>query len=167
MAGQVKLSVKKQNVYVAGGEGYITRAVRYSTIDSDSVLEYAALNSGINRAQIAASVEAVLQTFENFLCNGHSVQLPRIGNFRFGVNASFASTEDEGGADAVTRRKVYFTPSSYLKGLLEDVSLSTEDSDEDEDEDTSTDDTEDEEDTDTDSTDTGSDTDTGSNGSDD
>ena len=167
MAGQVKLSVKKQNVYVAGGEGYITRAVRYSTIDSDSVLEYAALNSGINRAMIAASVEAVLQTFENFLCNGHSVQLPRIGNFRFGVNASFASTEDEGGADAVTRRKVYFTPSSYLKGLLEDVSLSTEDSDEDEDEDTSTDDTEDEEDTDTDSTDTGTDTDTGSDSSDD
>ena len=165
MAGQVKLSVKKQNVYVAGGEGYITRAVRYSTIDSDSVLEYAALNSGINRAMIAASVEAVLQTFENFLCNGHSVQLPRVGTFRFGVNASFASTEDEGGADAVTRRKVYFLPSSYLKGLLEDISLSTEDSDE-EDEDTSTDDTEDE-DTDTDSTDTGTDSDSGSNGSDD
>ena len=155
MAGQVKLSVKKQTVYVAGGEGYITRAIRYSTIDSDSVLEYAALNSGINRAMIAASVEAVLQTFENFLCNGHSVQLPRIGNFRFGVNANFASTEDEGGADAVTRRKVYFTPSAYLKGLLDDISLSTEDSDEDEDEDTSTD--TDDEDTDSDTTDTGSD----------
>ena len=93
---------------------------------------------------IAASVEAVLQTFENFLCNGHSVQLPRIGNFRFGVNASIADSEDEGGADVVTRRKIYFVPSAYLKGLLEDVSLSTEDSDEDEDsssDDTSSDDT--------------------------
>ena len=142
MAGQVKLSVKKQYVYVAGGDAYVTRAVRYSTIDSDSVLEYAALNSGINRAMIAASMEAVLQSFENFLCNGHSVQLPRIGNFRFGVNASIADSEDEGGADVVTRRKIYFVPSAYLKGLLEDVSLSTEDSDEDEDsssDDTSTD----------------------------
>ena len=165
MAGQVKLSVKKQNVYVAGGEGYITRAVRYSTIDSDSVLEYAALNSGINRAQIAASVEAVLQTFENFLCNGHAVQLPRIGIFRFGVNASFASTEDEGGADAVTRRKVYFLPSVYLKGLLEDISLATEDTDDEEDEDSSTTTDEETDSEDTDSTDT--DSDSGSDSSDD
>ena len=161
MAGQVKLSVKKQYVHVIGDDAYVTRAVRYSTIDSDSVLEYAALNSGINRAMIAASMEAVLQSFENFLCNGHSVQLPRIGNFRFGVNATIADSEDEGGADVVTRRKIYFVPSAYLKGLLEDVSLSTEDSDEDEDSDTTdTSSNTNSSDTVTDTdTDTGSDTD--------
>ncbi|MCH5176834.1 MAG: hypothetical protein J1F25_02345, partial [Prevotellaceae bacterium] len=58
---------------------YITSPVHYSRIDSDALMEAAARNSGINEATIYAGMKAVLNEFENFLMNGHPVQVPLLG----------------------------------------------------------------------------------------
>ena len=64
-----------QRVAILNKEGYVSRAVTYSKIDGEDVLEYAAQNSGINQAQLSAAMYAIRQSFVNFLLNGHSVEL--------------------------------------------------------------------------------------------
>ena len=131
--GQIKLKVKKQYCEVANKKGYVTRATRYSRISAREVVEYAAQNSGINRGQLMAAMYALEQSFENFLCNGHSVEFAELGTFRISVQAKLGDTAAEAGADAVRKRRIIYRPSVQLKRLVDDITLevqSTEDDDE-------------------------------------
>lgn len=137
----IRLKTSSQYLSVISASKVITRSVTYSKISADDVLDRAAENSGINRGQLSASMHAILQTFRNFVCNGHSVELPELGTFRFSVNATAADSEDEAGAAMVYRRKVLYTPSKKVKNDLENISLSvvssTADEEDDEEEDSS------------------------------
>lgn len=124
--GTIKLKVQRQRLAALNRYAYVTRPRRYSRIDADDLLRYASQNSGINRGQLAASLYAFQQEFENFLCNGHSVELPTLGTFRFSVRAYASDTAGGGGADAVWRRKIIFRPSPYVCRLLEELNLETE-----------------------------------------
>ena len=72
----MKVNAAFQRVAILKKEGYVSRAVTYSKIDGEDVLEYAAQNSGINPGQLSAAMYAIRQSFINFLMNGHSVELP-------------------------------------------------------------------------------------------
>lgn len=102
---------------------YVTSAVHYHRIESEDLLEAAARNSGINEATIYAGMKAVLNEFENFLLNGHSVQVPLLGTFRASVNAKGVDTNEEAGAQTVYRRRIIYTPSKKLKEKLNNMSL--------------------------------------------
>lgn len=123
----VRLKAATQYIAAANKNMVVTRMVTYSKISADDVLDRAAENSGINRGQLAASMHAILQTFRNFVCNGHSVELPELGTFRFSINAHAVETDnaDEAGADQVYRRKVIYHPSTKVKSDLEAINLST------------------------------------------
>ena len=84
---KMKVNAAFQKVAILKKEGYVSRAVTYSKIDGEDVLEYASQNSGINPGQLSAAMYAIRQSFINFLLNGHSVELPGVGIFRVGVNA--------------------------------------------------------------------------------
>lgn len=122
----VRLKTATQHIATVGKDMVVTRMVTYSKISADDVLDRAAENSGINRGQLAASMHAILQTFRNFVCNGHSVELPELGTFRFAINAYAVETDnaDSAGAEQVYRRKVIYHPSTKVKSDLEDISLS-------------------------------------------
>lgn len=137
--GKVYLKSNKQYLPSLSEDRYLTRAVTYSKISGDDVLDYAEMNSGINRGQLAASMHAIVQSFYNFVCNGHSVELPEVGIFRFGVNAKSVENEDESGAEQVYRRKVLYRPSTKIKSYLNSMSLVKMGDDEDEDADTDSD----------------------------
>lgn len=124
--GNIILKVARQQMGALGRTGYMTRANRYSRINANEVIRMAALNSGINPGQMAAAMYAVEQTFANFLCNGHSVELLDVGTFKFSVNARLGETAEQAGAEAVYRRKILFRPSTHVKQLLSDVVLQTE-----------------------------------------
>ena len=49
---KMKVNAAFQRVAILDKEGYVSRAVTYSKIDGDEVLELAAQNSGINQAQL-------------------------------------------------------------------------------------------------------------------
>lgn len=123
--GIIKMKVQRQRLAALNRYAYVTRPCRYSRIDAEDLISYASQNSGINRGQLAASLYAFQQEFENFLCNGHSVELPALGSFRFSVRAHASDTAEGGGAAAVWRRKIIFRPSPYVCRLLAGLSLET------------------------------------------
>ena len=122
----MKVNAAFQRVAILNKEGYVSRAVTYSKIDGEDVLEYAAQNSGINQAQLSAAMYAIRQSFVNFLLNGHSVELPGVGIFRVGVNAKMVDEATKVSVDQIYRRKIHFLPSTVLKDRLTRISFSTD-----------------------------------------
>ena len=122
----MKVNAAFQRVAILNKEGYVSRAVTYSKIDGEDVLEYAAQNSGINQAQLSAAMYAIRQSFVNFLLNGHSVELPGVGIFRVGVNAKMVDEATKVSVDQIYRRKIHFLPSTALKDKLIRISFSTD-----------------------------------------
>ena len=132
---KVWLKSKLQNLAMKKKEAYVTRSVTLPRIDKDQLLERAADNSGINRGIIYAAADAITREFENFIMNGHSVEIPLVGSFRFGVNAKATDTEAEAGAAQVYRRKIHYLPSKALWRKLQQVSLIEQPEPEDDEED--------------------------------
>ena len=131
---KILLKSKKQNIACKKYERYVTRSVTLPRIDKDELLSRAADNSGIRKGTIYAAADAICNEFKNFLLNGHSVELPLIGSFRFGVNAKVSETAQEAGADTVYRRKIKYVPNAQLKRQLQAVNLIGQDEDSDADE---------------------------------
>lgn len=126
--GKIVLKVNYQRVAVKDKRAYVTRAVTYSRITKDMLLERAAANTGIRRGTLYQAMDAVVNEFENFLMNGHSVELPLLGTFAFGVKAKISDTPEDAGAAKVYRRKLLYRPSVQLKTLVKGVSLDGGDS---------------------------------------
>ena len=122
----MKVNAAFQKVAILKKEGYVSRAVTYSKIDGEDVLELAAQNSGINQAQLSAAMYAIRQSFINFLLNGHSVELPGVGIFRVGVNAKMVDEAAKVSVDQIYRRKIHFLPATALKDKLIRISFSTD-----------------------------------------
>ena len=122
----MKVNAAFQRVAILKKEGYVSRAVTYSQIDGEDVLEYAAQNSGINPGQLSAAMYAIRQSFINFLLNGHSVELPGVGIFRVGVNAKMVDEASMVSVDQIYRRKIHYLPSIDLKNRLTRISFSTD-----------------------------------------
>ena len=121
--GKVVLKTNLQMIALKKKDAWVTRSVTYSRIDADELLNRAAANSGIRRGIIYQAADAINNEFANFLMNGHSVELPLIGTFRFGVNAHVADTEEAAGADKVYRRKLIYRPSTELRRLALNVNF--------------------------------------------
>lgn len=102
---------------------YVTSPVRYNRITDDALLEAAARNSGINEATIYAGMKAVLNEFENFLLNGHPVQVPLLGSFRVSFNAKGVDVNEDAGVQTIYRRRILFRPSTRLKSKLQAMSI--------------------------------------------
>ncbi len=120
---RVWLKSKLQNLAMKKKEAYVTRSVTLPRITGDQLLERAADNSGISRGIIYAAADAINNEFQNYIMNGHSVEIPLVGSFRFGVNAKATDTEAEAGAGQVYRRKIHYVPSKELWRQLQQVSL--------------------------------------------
>ena len=120
---KVWLKSKLQNLAMKKTEAYVTRSITLPRIDNDTLLERAAANSGIRRATIFSAAEAIFNEMENFLLNGHSIEVKPLGTFRFGVNAHATDTEQESGAGQVYRRKILYRCSKDLWRKLQQVTL--------------------------------------------
>ena len=120
---KVWLKSKLQNLAMKKKEAYVTRSITLPRIDKDTLLARAADNSGIRRGVFYQAVDALCNEFKNFLMNGHSVEVPEVGSFRFGVNAKATDTEAEAGAGQAYRRKIHYVPNKSLWRMLQQVSL--------------------------------------------
>lgn len=120
---KVILKSNLQNLAFKKESAYVTRAVAYTTIDSEAFLDRVKDNSGIDKGTVYAVADAIAKEFRNFIANGHTVSVPGIGHFRFVVNAKAAATAEEAGAGKVYRRKVVYTPVKALKTILKNTTL--------------------------------------------
>lgn len=120
---KIWLKTKLQNLAMKKKEAYVTRSITLPRIDNDQLLERAAANSGIRRATVFSAAEAIFNEMENFLLNGHSIEVKPLGTFRFGINAKATDTEAEAGAGQVYRRKIHYRPAKDLWRKLQQVTL--------------------------------------------
>lgn len=124
--GKINLKSKRQYVQVLGRDAYLTRSMTYSKIDSDQLLERAADNSGVSKGLIYTAMDAVMREFRNFLLNGHSVQLPELGTFRFSIRCKAVDSAELVDANNVNGRHILFKASPALTALVKAVNLSTD-----------------------------------------
>lgn len=120
----IKVNHNKRLVKFVNKELYIAQPSIYSTIKSDDLMKRALDNSSLTVGKFYRAIYAVVNEFKNFLMNGHSVEVPNLGTFRFSVRAKAVEDAKDAGARQVTQRKIIFTPSKDLKESLKKVSLS-------------------------------------------
>ena len=126
--GKIVVKAQQQNVYNIDGKGntgkaYVLRPVRYSTMRQNDIVDYCMKNSLVPRAYITAAVVAFVQCIENFLLNGHSVELPGLGIFYLTSNGISTTDMNECGLRQVDSLKVRFTPSPDLKASVASVEM--------------------------------------------
>ena len=123
---QILLKTNYRKLGILDEKKYLTTALRYSTISVDDLIKYAAENSGLSKANVAAVFYALAQQIEQFACNGHSIQLGKLGTLYLTANTKAADTEKEAGANAVESLCIRFRQSKYLRDMVNsNVSLST------------------------------------------
>ena len=123
---QILLKTNYRKLGILDEKKYLTTALRYSTISVDDLIKYAAENSGLSKANVAAVFYALAQQIEQFACNGHSIQLGKLGTLYLTANTKAADTEKEAGANAAESLCIRFRQSKYLRDMVNsNVSLST------------------------------------------
>ena len=99
--------------------------VYYSQIGKDETIECAARNSQIPRAYMEQVYDALVTEIKNFVMNGHSIQLDRLGTFSAAIQfrPGVAKREDVT-ANGITKVAFRFRPSaSMMKYFNNSVSL--------------------------------------------
>ncbi|MBQ9640472.1 MAG: hypothetical protein IJV06_02800 [Bacteroidaceae bacterium] len=121
--GNLVSRAKRQFIKVANRQGYVQRAVRYTTIDHEQFLEHAAADTGISEAVLSGVARAICHQLKQMLLNGHSVEFPGVGYFRFGINAKAVENAEDVSADLVKRRKILFVLNADMQERLRRVSV--------------------------------------------
>lgn len=128
--GKISLKSNFQRIAIKDKSAFVTRVITYSRISSDELIDSAARNSAIPKGHVGASCEAVMNEFQNYLLNGHSVEIPHLGTFRLSVSCKSVDKAEDVSANNIYRKKVLFAPSPNLKRLLRSCSFEMQDVDE-------------------------------------
>ena len=75
------------------------------------------------RGVVKMVIDGLIDTLNMDLDKGYSVQLGDFGCFRPGLNAKSQAGSEDVDANTVYRRKIIFTPGSYFKEMLSDVTV--------------------------------------------
>lgn len=116
--GQIKLKAQEKRIAYKDATFIVTSSETYSKISSEQIIQYASENSGVPKAQMASAFYALSQTVEQFLLNGHSLELLNLGSLYFSVSAKAVENEEDAGAKAVRRLSIKFRQSKKLRDLI-------------------------------------------------
>ena len=100
-------------------------AVYYSQIGKEDTIECASRNSQIPRAYMEQIYDALVTEIKNFVMNGHSIQLEKLGTFSAFIQyRPGADTREGATAKGITKVAFRFRPSASLKKYFDNsVSL--------------------------------------------
>ena len=116
--GQIKLKAQEKRIAYKDATYIVTTSETYSKIPAELIIYYASENSGIPKAQMASAFYALSQTVEQFLLNGHSLELLNLGSLYFSVSAKAVENEEDAGAKAVKRLSIKFRQSKKLRDMI-------------------------------------------------
>jgi len=139
---KIYLRTKKQNVAIKKKEMYITRAIRYSTINKAALAGMMATDTGLPRGVVLAVWAAVEKQMVQMVMNGHGINLEGLGIFAPDINAYAVDDAPQPvpgggtlpakewlrqfGVTKVYRRKFRFYPDKPLWRKLQRVELEME-----------------------------------------
>lgn len=126
--GKIVVKAQQQNVFNKDKSGevskaYVLRPIRYSTMNSNDILDYCVKNSIVPKAYISASMVALSQCIENFLLNGHSVEFPNLGIFSLSSLGISESDLKKTGVAQLHKLRVRFLPCRQLRTVIERVNV--------------------------------------------
>ena len=134
---------RNNNAYSRAYRKYYGRVRQSTLIDSEALCEHVALDSGIERTQVAIIFDAIAKQMKDQLCNGHPIKVDGIGTFKVGIssegwdlekvkklNPRFDPEKEDIrkylSARQVKEAYLLFTPSEDLRTMLRGVKLSTD-----------------------------------------
>lgn len=112
---------------------YKLAPVRQQQVPFDALLDEVSTACGVNRAQVKAAVEALIDRMSMFMNYGMAVKMGEFGSFKPTFNSKSEATADALSADNVTRRKIFFYPGKRFKTMLSNISIVSSGMDEEED----------------------------------
>ena len=123
----LKIRAKQKVLTVGSNKGkacFVMSPVHYAALTPEKVFTEAALRTGLPKATIQAAWTGIGELVEAWLCEGHRVPIPGMGNVRVGINAKTVVDVEDVKANLITRRKVVFTPSAHIKRTLRNTEIS-------------------------------------------
>lgn len=100
---------------------YYAQPELYSQISKEDIIEAAQRNTSIPRAYLDMAYDALINEVENFVMNGHSVQIPNLGTISCRLRGAGADTRDSYSTDQILKVGFTFLPDPYIKKLLKKV----------------------------------------------
>ncbi len=104
---------------------YVTRNVKYNTLEWDEVLDHAAADSGISRAQLMGAMDAYLKQTEQMLLNGHTLEVGDMFFLRIGSTAKSVEDKEDVSTDLIRRLRILVLPSAGLKQDIQRIKYET------------------------------------------
>ena len=106
---------------------YVAHIDNYSEISYDAIVAYAAKAAQVPESTMYMAMEAIFDAISYFVTEGHSVELPFIGTFSFGINGKAAWTAEDAKdlANKVYRKKIRFVMTPTMRSLIRNVSFTS------------------------------------------
>ena len=133
--GTIVNRVKRQKNGLTKKVAYVTRNVKYNTLEWDDVLDHASADSGISRAQLTGAMDAFLKQVRQMLLNGHTLEVGDLCFLRLGSSAKCVENKEDVSASLIKRMRILVMPSMGLKQKIQRIRYETvvvEDEDEEE-----------------------------------
>lgn len=119
----IKVKTRLTTIGFNKTQKYVTSPIRYSNITVDDLIKFASENSGISKANVAASFFAIQQQIEQFVCNGHGIVLGNLGTFYISTRCKAAEEVKDAGASSIRSLAVRFRQSKKLRSMLNSNTL--------------------------------------------
>lgn len=119
--GVIRYKVVSKRNPIDGTVKYYAQPELYSQISKDDIVEAAQRNSAIPRAYLDMAYDALINEVENFVMNGHSVQIPNLGTISCRIKGRGAKTKVSFNAEFIDKVGFTFLPDPYIKKLLKKV----------------------------------------------
>lgn len=122
----IVLNAKKQKIgFRAGNQRlYVTRVVRYNTIDSETFLKHVAADSGLSEAVASVAIGAINKQIKQMLLNGHSFPIGNLFYLRYGFNCKAALTAEQCTARNIYNQRIICRPVKSFGTKLKSVQKS-------------------------------------------
>lgn len=119
--GVIRYKVVQKKNPIDGSVKWYAQPELYSQISKEDIIEAAQRNTSIPRAYLDMAYDALINEVENFVMNGHSVQIPNLGTISCRINGVGADTRETYSTEYIHRVGFTFLPDPYIKKLLKKV----------------------------------------------
>ena len=119
---EVKIAKIRTGFGMEKKEYYVSRVDRNSVYEIEDIARQVELESGVNKRQFLAAVDAMVDAIIVFLKGGHGVSLKNFGTFLPEVKSDSSTDPDQVG---VKRVRVSFRPHKQMQEAVAGISYTT------------------------------------------
>ena len=119
--GVIRYKVVAKRNPIDGSVKYYAQPELYSQISKEDIVEAAQRNTSIPRAYLDMAYDALINEVENFVMNGHSVQIPNLGTISCRIRGVGADRRESFITEYIRKVGFTFLPDPYIKKLMKKV----------------------------------------------